>query len=425
MFTENNFHFIGIGGIGMSGLARILRGFGKNISGSDNEASPITAKLKEEGILVTFPQAAQNIPLATEVVIYTLAVKSDNSEMIEAQKRGLRILSYPEALGEAIRNKKVIAVAGAHGKTTTTGLLISACLQAGEDVSCLVGSNLRELNAVNARVGKSDWFIIEACEYKRAFLNFNPEILAITNIEAEHLDYYKDLEDYVEAFLTLAKQSRKVVVDSREANMVEIQKVAKEFFDASEVVEEFLLQIPGEHNRKNASLAYRVCEIMGINLVTAKAGMEKYSGAWRRFEYRGEFQSAKVYDDYAHHPTEIRATLSAARERFPQSRIVIVYQQHQLDRATKMLHELGKSFFDADIVVIPNIYFVRDEADSVSKISGEDIAAEIRANGKEAYFTENFENTITWLKQNITAGDLLLIVGAGDIFHITEKLLKN
>lgn len=423
MFTENNFHFIGIGGIGMSGLARILRAAGKNISGSDNEASPITAKLKEEGILVTFPQAAKHIPLTAEVVIYTLAVKPDNPELIEARKRGLWILSYPEALAETIRNKKVIAVAGAHGKTTTTGLLISACLNAGEDISCLVGSNLHELNGMNARVGKSEWFIIEACEYKRAFLNFQPEILAITNIEAEHLDYYEDLNDYISAFVQLAEQSKKVVMDSHEENMEKIKKVAKNFYNPSQVETIFNLQIPGNHNRKNAALAYRVCMLMGIDLPAAKEGIEKYSGAWRRFEYRGEFQGAKVYDDYAHHPTEIRATLAAAREKFTNQRIVIVYQQHQLDRATKMLKELGKSFFAADVVVIPNIYFVRDEADSVSKISGEDIAAEIRANGGEAYFTENFENTITWLKQNIQAGDVLLIVGAGDVFHITEKLV--
>lgn len=409
----------------MSGLARILRASGKSISGSDSEASPITSKLNTEGILVAIPQVAANLPLTTEVVIHTLAAKPDNPEILAAKKRGLRILSYPEALGETIRNKKVIAVAGAHGKTTTTGLLISACLQAGEDISCLVGSNLKELDGVNARVGKSEWFVIEACEYKRAFLNFHPEILAITNIEAEHLDYYKDLEDYISAFLQLAQQSQKVVVNLQEKNMNGIQKVVENCFDASEVAEEFHLQIPGDHNRKNAALAYKVCEVMGIDLIAAKAGMEKYSGAWRRFEYRGEFQGAAVYDDYAHHPTEIAATLAAAREKFPQSRIVIVYQQHQLDRATKMLTELGKSFSDADVVVIPNIYFVRDEADSLSKISGEDIASEIRANGKEAYFTENFANTITWLQQNIVANDLLLVVGAGDVFQITEKLLQK
>lgn len=425
MFSEKNFYLVGIGGIGMSGLARVLRESGKNISGSDIEESPITKKLQEEGFNLKLNQKSENIPSETEVVIYTTAARKDNPEILEAGKRNLKVISYPEALGILTQEKKLVAVAGAHGKTTTTSLIISACLAAGEDISCLVGTNLKELAGGNARVGKSDWFILEACEYRRAFLNLSPEILVITNIEAEHLDYYRDLGDYKSAFIELAQKSQKVIANSLEKNMKEIIPAASEFFNAGNINENFDLKIPGEHNRRNASLAFATAKLMNLDLSGSKTGIESFVGGWRRFEFKGEFNGAKIFDDYAHHPTEIRATLSAAREKYSGRRIVIVYQQHQLDRAAKMLPELGQSFSTADVIVIPNIYKVRDEVNEV-KITGEDLANEIRKNSKpeqEIHYTRDFDHTAEWLKNNLEPKDLVLIAGAGDVFRITEKLL--
>ncbi len=427
MFFENNFYLVGIGGIGMSGLARILRENGKDVSGSDAEDSPITEKLRGEGFEISIPQNSENLPVNSEVVIHTLAADSANPEISAAKERGLRILSYPEALGEITRNKKLIAVAGAHGKTTTTGLIISACLNSGEDISCLVGANLKELGGKNARVGNSEWLVLEACESRRAFLNVQPRILAITNIEAEHLDFYKNLEDYESAFVELARKLPAdgiLIADSREPNLEKTIVAVPHFFDAKNVLPNFSLKIPGEMNRRNARLAFVLAELLNLDSKKAHTGIENFAGAERRMEFRGEFRGAKIYDDYAHHPTEIQATLSAAREEFPNSRIVMIYQQHQISRAKKMLRELGESFFDADVVVIPNIYQVRDE-DSQEKFSGKDLAAAIQRNGKEVFFTKNFEKTVAWLHNNLQKNDIAIIAGAGDVWKITEKLLVN
>lgn len=428
MLTRNNFHLVGIGGIGMSGLARILRAQGKTVSGSDLESSPVTDQLLTEGFSARIgTQKAENIPANTEVLIYTTAVRIDNPELVEAQKRRLKMLTYPQALGEITRGKRLIAVAGAHGKTTTASLIITACLAAEEDISCLVGTNLRELADGNARVGKSPWFVLEACEYRRAFLSLAPEILVVTNIEAEHLDYYNDLSDYQSAFVELAQKLSKdgvLVADSAEENLAPVIKAAPKFLDVGSGIrnKELNLQIPGQHNQKNARLALEVIEVLGLDREKARQGVERFTGGWRRFERKGELNNgALVYDDYGHHPTEIRATLAGAREKFPDRRIVIVYQQHQLDRAEKMLSELGQSFTAADVVVIPNIYKVRDESGEV-KISAEDLAAEIRQNDKEVHFTEDFTKTVAWLKVNLQKNDLLIVMGAGDIFRVTEKL---
>lgn len=428
MFSEQNFHLVGIGGIGMSGLARILRGSGKTVTGSDLEQSPITDKLQAEKFELTLSQVAENIPKDAEVVIHTLAAQEDNPELIEAKKRGLKVLSYPEALGIITQSKKLIAVTGAHGKTTTVGLIIAACLSAGEDISCLVGTNLQELNDTNARVGESDWFVLEACEYKRAFLNLSPQILVITNIEAEHLDYYKDLDDYQKAFRELSAKlpaDGVLVANSLERNVDELTEATDHFFDTARIQPNFTLRIPGEHNVKNAKLAFVVAELLNLDSAKATKGIEDFEGGYRRFEKKGEFNGAVVIDDYAHHPTEIRATLEAAREAYPDRRIVIVYQQHQLDRAQKMLTELGASFSDADVVVIPNIYEVRDEVKSKNKISGKDLADEIKKYEQVVHYTEDFKKTLKWLKDNIQKNDLLIVAGAGDVFRITEELLES
>ncbi len=424
MFTETNFHLVGIGGIGVSGVARILKSVGKAVSGSDLESSPITDKLIAEGFEIQIGETVENLPAEAEVVIHTTAVREDNAEIQEARKRGLRILSYPEALGEITKDKKLIAVAGAHGKTTTTSLLIAAALAAGEDISCLVGTNLKELNGGNARVGQSDWFVLEACEYRRAFLQLQPEVLVITNIEAEHLDYYKDLTDYQAAFIELTQKlpaNGTLVASSTEENLEPVIVAAPNFVDTKDVkISE--LQLPGEHNRKNAALALKTAEMMGLDSAKAKQGIASFTGGWRRFEKKGEYNGALVYDDYGHHPTEIVATLAGAKEKYPERRIVIVYQQHQLDRAAKMLPELGTSFAAADVVIIPNIYKVRDESLEIP-ITAKDLVAEIQKNGKEVVYTEDFAKTVAWLKENLKANDLLIVMGAGDVFQITEQLL--
>ena len=411
----------------MSGLARLLRSSGKTVTGSDAEDSPVIEKLRAEGFEISIPQTDQNNPEDCEVVVHTLAADSTNPELHAAEKRGLKILSYPAALGQFLTEKKVIAIAGTHGKTTTTSLVIAGCLNAGEDIGCLVGTNLELLNGQNARLGTSEWFVVEACEYRRAFLNFAPQILVVTNAEEEHLDYYKDWRDYESAFVELVQKLTPegvLVTNSHEKNIENIIDAAPNFFDAADVLENFSLSIPGEMNRRNAKLALVVGELLALDSEKFLAGVCEFTGGERRFEFRGELHGAQIFDDYGHHPTEIRATLEAAREKFPDKKITIVYQQHQLDRAQRFLRELGVSFLDADRVVIPNIYVVRDEKDSV-KLSGKDLADEIQKSGVETIFTEDFKKTVSWLRENVSEGDVVIVMGAGDVFKISQKLLEN
>ncbi len=425
MFQESNFHLVGIGGIGVSGVARILQSLGKQVSGSDLESSPVTKQLIAEGFNIQIGESAEQLPASTEVVIHTTAVREDNAELLEAKRRGLRIISYPEALGEITKDKKLIAIAGTHGKTTTTSLIISAALAAGEDISCLVGTNLKELNGGNARVGQSDWFVLEACEYRRAFLQLMPAVLVITNIEAEHLDYYKDLADYQSAFIELVQRlssSGVLIASSAEPNLEPIINIAPNLLDTKDRAVP-PLQLVGVHNRQNAALALQVAEMIGLDMEKVEQGIKNFTGGWRRFEYKGELNGALVYDDYGHHPTEIDATLAGAKEKYPERRIVIVYQQHQFDRAVKLLSELGRSFLLADVVVIPNIYKVRDESLEVST-TVEDFVTEIRKHDKEVVYTEDFAKTVAWLKKNLQSNDLLIVMGAGDVFQITEQLLS-
>ncbi|MFH0776868.1 MAG: cyanophycin synthetase, partial [Patescibacteria group bacterium] len=268
--------------------------------------------------------------------------------------------------------------------------------------------------------------VIEACEYKRAFLNFNPQILVITNAEPDHLDYYKNWEDYESAFIEFTKklpQNGVLIANSLEPNLEKIIAAAPNFFDASQVFTNFNPQIPGEMNRRNAKLALVVGELLELDSEKFLIGLQNFTGGERRFELRGEFRGAQIFDDYAHHPTEIRATLEAARERFPKQKIIVVYQQHQLDRAQRFLPELGVSFLDADQVVIPNIYKVRDEAGSENKISGRDLADEIQKSGVAAIFTEDFAKTLDWLETNLQKDDIAIVMGAGDVFKISRELL--
>lgn len=428
MFQEQHFHLVGIGGIGMSGLARILRSLGKTVSGSDREETPVTTLLRNQGINVVIGEHAANIPSEAEVVIHTTAAKREaNLELLEAAQRHLPLYTYPEALGVITQNTRLIAVAGAHGKSTTTGLLIAGALSAGADISCLVGTNTGELGGGNARVGASPWFVLEACEYRRAFLNLSPEVLIITNIEAEHLDYYKDLADYQSAFVALAQKlpaNGALIADSREPNLAPVIAAAPRFIDTASSNAALTLKIPGAHNRKNALLAYTATqEILQLDATKAQAGIGNYTGAWRRFELKGEYRGARIYDDYAHHPTEIRATLAAAREAYPDRRIIAVYQQHQIDRASRFLSEIGAAFGDSDMVIVPDIYRVRDDREV--SITGQDIADEIAAHGKPALFTAGFPGTLAWLRENLTANDVVLIMGAGDVWRITVELLAD
>jgi len=326
MNIANKIYFIGIGGIGMSGLARLFKHEGATVSGSDAVETGNTKKLVAEGIEVSYEQVPENIthegkaPLP-DLVVYTEAMAQAHPELVAARDAGIRTINYFEALAEVANEYYLIAVAGTHGKSTTTAMLIDILEEAGFDPTAIVGS-LRTKTGSNFRAGKSKYFIVEACEYKRDFLTLEPDVLVITNIEHEHVDYYKDLEDVQDAFHELAMKVPQdgAVIAIRSDMKVRpvLRSLRARVYDYKiEVFRDLALKQPGLYNRMNAGAARATALVLGADKHIIQEALENFAGTARRFEYKGDVNGAKVYDDYAHHPTEIEATISGVREKYP------------------------------------------------------------------------------------------------------------
>ncbi len=397
-----NVYCIGIGGIGLSALARLLRRDGKAVSGSDAAASPVTEGLERDGIGVFLGHDAAHVPEGTDVVIYSTAVPDDNPELRRARELGIPALTYPQALGEVSGRYKTVAVAGTHGKTTTTAMLARIFQAAGLEPTVILGSLLKEERS-NFIAGSGEWFIVEACEYRRAFLNLHPFILVITNVEAEHLDYYRDLEDIRSAF------------DELRALVPPEGRVIREEDYRNEDVPP--LKVIGAHNRRNAQAALAAARAAGIAPDVARRALADFTGTWRRQEYRGKTKGgAGVYDDYAHHSTEIRATLAAFRGAFPGKRIIAIFQPHLYSRTKLLLDDFAESFADADDVFVAPIYAAREKPDPsvtsamlAEKIPGGSYAEDMSALGRE--LEEKGPDT------------LVITLGAGDIYKLAERLV--
>lgn len=402
----NRFFFIGIGGIGMSGLARLLKAQGKEVSGSDSTRSSTIDELEEEDFPLSIGHDAHHLDEDTECVVYSEAIPEENRELQKARELGIPTYTYFQALGEVSCDYRVIAVAGSHGKTTTTAMLALILEAAGKDPTVIVGSKLKEFGNKNVRVGESDLFVVEACEYRRNFMSLKPDLLGITNIELDHLDYFKGQEDYEHAFHALAGQSEEVLWPE----------------DSSEYEGE--VGVPGEHNLRNAGLAAAMARRLGCSEVAIAHALEAYQGAWRRFEFKGEtLYGAKVYDDYAHHPTEIEATLEGAREKFPDARIVALFQPHQYSRTAALFDEFATAFSDADEVIIPNIYAARDTDEDKRSTSAEALAEAIAENHDNAHYEAGLENAASYLEDSLEEGDVLVVMGAGDVNRIIPRLI--
>ncbi|MCC6290627.1 UDP-N-acetylmuramate--L-alanine ligase [Candidatus Nomurabacteria bacterium] len=396
---------IGIGGIGVSALARKYLNDGWRVSGSDRAHSLVTEELEKLGAKVFFEQKAANITPDLDLIIYTIAIPENQAELVRARELGIKTMSYPEALGELSRDYFTVAVAGTHGKTTTTAMLAKICIAAGRDPTVIVGSFLTD-GGSNFIPGKSDLLIVEACEYRRSFLNLEPKVLIITNIDNDHLDYYRDLGDIKSAFAEFAKRlpSDGTLITEREY---------------SKIKTDFKLKVPGLHNVHNAQAALSAAAALGINYLTAIEALENFSGSWRRFEYKGKTDNgALVYDDYAHHPTEIRATLSGAKE-IAKKKIFVVFQPHLYSRTKLLFNDFATSFTDADAVIVSPIYAARERADM--DVSGGKLAEAIGF--PKTCFLENFDKIATYLKQKTGPDDLIITMGAGDISELAGRLL--
>ena len=422
---SKNIHFIGIGGIGISAIARMFLLEGKKVSGSDMSDSKAVKELEKFGAKIHIGHSAENIPKDTDLVIYTIAIDKNNPELKEAIKRNIKILTYPESLKEVSKNKYTIAVSGTHGKTTTTAMIAKIMIDAGLDPTVIVGSFLKGHES-NFIAGKSKYFVVEACEYRKSFLNIKPTIALITNIDNDHLDFYKDIADIQNAFREFVSHLGKdnyLIANIKDKTIIPVLKDlntniinSKDFFD-----KELKLKIPGEHNKEDASFALAVVNILGIAKEKAKKSLEEFVGTWRRFEYKGETKNGVlIYDDYGHHPTEIKATLSGAREFFGKKKIFVAFQPHLYSRTKILLNDFATAFGDADEILVAPIFAAREKFDP--SITSEILVDKI--NNTKALSFKNFVDIENYLLENLKKDDVLITIGAGDIYKIGESLLS-
>ena len=421
-------HFVGIGGIGMSAIARMFLLENKEVSGSDLSHSQVTQELEEVGAKIFYSQDSSHVPVGADLVVYTIAVSADNPEIVDARNRGILTLSYPEILGLISKDKFTIAVAGTHGKTTTTAMIAKILIDAGLDPTVIVGSFLKDQKS-NFVAGKGKYFVVEACEYRRSFLNINPSLVVITNVDNDHLDYYKDMTDIQSAFREFAgRLSREewLVCDLAGGNMTEVVlgldcKVEDYEEGAAAREARGRLLLPGTHNKKNALAALAVSKILGIKIEDALKSLNAFSGTWRRFEKKGKTRNgALVYDDYAHHPTEIKATISLAKELYPDKKINIVFQPHLFSRTKDHANDFGPAFEKANQIFLVPIYAAREPFDS--SISSDILAQKIKDYGQTVSSHKDFQEVEKELS-NKNENDIIIIMGAGDIGALADRLV--
>lgn len=419
-------HFIGIGGIGISAIARMMILDGKKVSGSDISGSIVSDKLKDLGADIFIGHKEENLQEAN-LVVYTTAISPENPELQKAKRLRIDTYSYPEMLGLVSKNKYTIAICGTHGKTTTTAMLGGVLSDAGLDPTLVVGSLLKKGES-NFVAGKSDYFIVEACEYRRAFLNLSPKIIIITNIEADHLDYYKNLEDIQSAFSEFVAKIGDdgiLICNTNDESVVPVIRSAKCKIINYENIDlgDLRLKVPGKHNLENAKAASVAVSALGVDNEISRRSLENFSGTWRRFEYKGATKNgAEVYDDYGHHPTEIKATLSGAREFFGGKKIICVFQPHLFSRTKLLLDDFAKSFGDADLVILADIYAAREQ-DS-GDIKSKDLEEKIKQLKPSVAYLGSFDKIEKFLTENSGIGDVIITMGAGDIYKLGEKLVR-
>lgn len=451
-------HMVGIGGIGMSGIAEILLQRNYKVTGSDNSLSETTERLQELGATVFKGHAEKNIEGA-DVVVYTSAVKaSENIETKTALDRQIPVIKRAEMLAELMRMKYGIGIAGTHGKTTTTTMTGHVIQDGSFDPTIIVGGRVHSFDKTNAVVGSGDIIIVEADEFDRTFLRLSPSMAVITNIEAEHLDIYKDLEDVKNAFIQFANKVpfygvvvvclddpavRSILPDIERRTIsygftpqaqVRAVTIKKQGFYTSftvlyedKILGKIRLRAPGDHNVKNSLAAVAVGLELGMSFENIKSGLERFQGVYRRFQKKADTDNILVVDDYAHHPTEVQATISAARNGWKEKRIVAVFQPHLYSRTQKMYQEFGLSFFDAEVLVLTDVYPSREEP--IEGVNGKLIADTAKKYGhRDVHYVEDKNLLPDTLEEISQPGDIIITMGAGDIYRYCEKfvtLLQN
>jgi len=428
-------HFIGIGGIGMSAMARMCMAKGAKITGYDQSPSEITKALETEGVVIHtgLPDASHLSP-NTSLVVYTIAIPENNPELMEAKARGIEMKTYPQMLGIMTEGHRTIAISGTHGKTTTTAMTIGILKEAGLNPHGIVGSLMKMKDErgsekyTNYVAGSGEYFVIEACEYKRSFLNVRPFVLVITNIDNDHLDYYKDIADIQSAFSELASflpENGALICDTDDELLKSVISATKaRVIDYKKYLPEYSLQVPGIHNKKDGACALAVADFIGVENEDGARGLKSFSGTWRRFEKIGITETgAVVYDDYGHHPTEVSATLRGARELFPNKKIIVAFHPHLFSRTKLLLPQFATAFKDADEVVLAPIFPAREAFDPT--ISSEILAGEIAKTGTKAIALPDFESIVKKLQTESDNNTLIMTMGAGDIYKVAQILVNR
>lgn len=456
MFLSDNIktvHFIGIGGISMSGLAEILLDRGYKVQGSDIQDSPIIGKLKRDGAFVSIPHNAENV-IGADLAVYTSAVKNDNPEIMKAKELGIPLMDRAAFLGKIMKEYSYgVAVAGCHGKTTSTSMVSIIFKNAKLDPTVLLGGELDAIGG-NVRIGKSPYFITEACEYMENFLKFYPFYGVILNIDEDHLDYFKDLQHIKDTFIKFAKLIPKegcLAVCADNSNAMDVLPHANcrvvtfgidnkadymaediEFDEyghpsfriikGNEDMGIYKLRIPGVHNVLNALSAFAVSDFFGISKEIVRDSLLEFSGTHRRFDILGTVNGITVIDDYAHHPTAIRVTLDAAKK-FPHNKLWCIFQPHTYTRTKLLLKEFASSFYGADHVIITDIYAAREK--DTGEIHSKDLANEIGKISGNTIYMKEFADISDYVANNARPGDMIMTVGAGSITNLGPMIMEK
>jgi UDP-N-acetylmuramate--alanine ligase len=454
MFSSiRKLHFVGIGGIGMSGIAEILNDEGFAVTGSDRAASENTERLQVLGVSVMIGHDPRNLGPDVDALVYSSAVGSDNPEVVEAHRRKIPVIRRAEMLAEVMRLKYGIGIAGTHGKTTTTSMVSLVLMEGGIDPTVIVGGRLRGLAGSNARLGKGEFIVVEADEFDRSFLSITPTIAVLTSLETDHLDCYRDLDDIKSAFIQFAgkvpfygfvvlcldepalqdimpKIKKKIVTyglngqaDLQAVDIVHRQNMMKfTVLSNGKELGGIELQIPGVHNVQNALAATAVGLELHVPFSKVKAGIEKFTGVFRRWEVKAELDGITVIDDYAHHPTEIKATLAGAKAGW-RRRTVCVFQPHLYSRTRDFYDEFGRAFFNADVLIVTDVYPAREEP--IQGVTGELIANAAKEYGhKQVHYVPEKKDVPGYLMTITRPGDMVITMGAGDIWKFGEQFIS-
>ena len=450
----NKIHMVGIGGVSMSGIAEILVNFGFQVTGSNNVETETTKKLEKNGIKLSIGHNKENIT-DQDVVVYSAAIKQDNPELVAAKEKNIPIIERADFLGEITRcYKDTITVSGTHGKSTTTSMISLCFLEALKDPSIQVGADIKQLDG-NYKVGNSEYFIIEACEYVESFLKFSPKSEIILNIDNDHLDYFKTFENIKNAFIKYVKllpDDGLLVVNGDDKNALDLKKYTNattltygitnkntDFFAVNIVFDnngfpefdvyskgEFYgrikLSVPGMHNVLNSLSCITLCDYYGIDLKTIQKALLSFTGAARRFEFKGSFNGATVYDDYGHHPTEIVATAKALMNK-KYNKSWVVFQPHTYSRTKTLMDDFAKALLNFDNIIILDIYAAREK--NTYGITSKDLTDKICSLGKTALYIPDFDECVNYLKDHVNENDIVITQGAGTVTKIGPMLLEK